>query len=367
MNRRLQSLDALRGIIIIYMVLVNCPGDEWLRYSILTHAVWDGWTISDLVAPGFLWVMGLSLPFALHRRMALSGKSREIFIYILRRSLIIFLIGMALNFILIYDSPDKWSIIEFTGILQRIGISYLIAAMLFVTTGIRGHMIWIIAGPLLYWVLATSISVPGFGTGRFDPEGNVASYIDFLLLGLHGGNYHSILSLLTTTATVSLGVLTGSLLRLELSSQKKLLWLLLFAIVLSLLGILAERWVPVNRRLWTPSFVLLTAGILNITFCVFYVFIDMLNFKKWAIPLVVFGLNPLFIFSFSEICRILANKKGVLLSGGHWISLWDYAYTMFFLRIANPLNASLLFSVTYVCIFLIIGYVMYFKHWIVKI
>ena len=184
MNRRLQSLDALRGIIIIYMVLVNCPGDEWLRYSILTHAVWDGWTISDLVAPGFLWVMGLSLPFALHRRMALSGKSREIFIYILRRSLIIFLIGMALNFILIYDSPDKWSIIEFTGILQRIGISYLIAAMLFVTTGIRGHMIWIIAGPLLYWVLATSISVPGFGTGRFDPEGNVASYIDFPVIQL---------------------------------------------------------------------------------------------------------------------------------------------------------------------------------------
>ena len=366
MNGRLLSLDAYRGGIIIAMVLVNCPGGD-INYKMLTHAEWNGWTFTDLIAPGFLWVIGISMVFALQRRMKEVSNRREIFKHILFRSFLIFIIGIVLQLIDTYDHPDMYSTFKYMDILQRIAISYLIAATLYVTTGIRGHAVWAFAGPLIYWILLLSIPVPGIGAGRLDPVGNAASYIDFLLLGQHGGNPHSLLSLLTSTATISFGVLTGYLLKLDFSNRKKTVWILLVGVGLVLLGEIAGQWIPLNRRLWTPSFVFLTAGISTITFCAFFWLIEVTHYRKWTTPFVVFGLNPILIFSFSELGRILANKKGVTLEDGRWHSLWDCVYRMLFLKIADPVNASLLFSLTYVFIFLIFGYVMYRKGWIVKI
>jgi predicted acyltransferase len=299
--------------------------------------------------------------------MESSCNYAQVYIHILRRSLIIFFIGFALTIIEFYDSHYAWSTFKYMGVLQRIGVSYLLAAALFVSKGVRGHAIWIFVGPLIYWLLLLFVSVPGFGAGNLEPAGNAASYIDVALLGQHGGNPHSLLSLLTTTATISFGVLTGHQLKMDNLGRNTTMWMLLIGVGLVLMGEIAGQWLPVNRRLWTPSFVLLTAGVSTLTFCAFFWIIEVVNFRKWTKPFVVFGRNPILIFSFSEFGRIVAGKGGITLADGHWISYWDYAYRMSFLKIASPINASLLFSITYVFIFFILGNVLYRKACFVHI
>ena len=366
-KRRLLSLDAFRGAVIIAMILANAPGDGYVRYGMLTHAVWNGWTFVDLIAPAFLWIIGLAMVFSFQRRMEEGTNLSRLSLHIFRRSLIIFLIGIVLNLCEIYQSPDKWSIIKYMGVLQRIGISYLFTAMLFIIAGIRGHVVWVIAGPLIYTLLILFVPVPGAGTGVLEPVGNAASYIDDLILGQHGGLPHTLLSLFDSTTTMSFGVLVGYLLKIETSLQKKTFWLLASGAGLILLSELTNQWMPINRRLWTPSFVFLTAGISTITFCALYWLVEIAGYRKWTKPLVVFGLNPIIIIFFSELIRLLASKKGVVMEDGSWLSLWDYAYRMLFMRIADPANASLLFSMTCVLIFYVFSRVLYSRGWVIKI
>ena len=366
-GRRLYSLDASRGLLIVHMVMGNSPGNWKFTYPVLTHLAWNGLSVADVVPAGFLWLMGVCMPFVLQRRLDHVNRSGNIYVYILRRSAIIFLIGFALNVVEGLGSPTLWTDIKILGVLQRIGLSYLIAALLFVTTGLRGHVVWIFTGQLVYWLISSFIAVPGFGAGNLSQEGNAAAYIDFLLLGRHGGNPHSLLSLLTATVTISYGILTGFMLRSVSSGQRRLLLLFLVGAALLSLGEFAGQWMPINRRLWTPSFVTATAGMLTMLICTFHMFIDVLNYRKWAMPLVVFGLNPLFIFSFSELGRLLTSKKGVTLADGRWFSLWDYIYRMFFLRLASPLNASLLQSTAYAFVFFLLATAMYRKGLFIKI
>ena len=364
---RLLSLDAFRGAVIMSMVLVNSPGDGYVRYRMLTHAAWNGWTFTDLIAPAFLWIIGLSMIFSLQKRMDKGSELSGLIVHIFRRSLIIFFIGVALNLFEIYGSPDKWLVIQYMGVLQRIGASYLFAAMLFVTAGIRGHVVWVFAGPVIYSLLLLLVPVPGVGAGMLNPVGNAASYIDDLILGQHGGAPHTLLTLLDTTATISFGVLSGYLLKVATSFQKKTLWLLAAGVGLVLMGEIVGQWMPINRRLWTPSFVLLTSGISTVTFCFFFWVVEVAQYRKWTKPFVIYGLNPILIFIFPEIGRILANKKGVTLEDGNWLSLWDYTYRMLFLKVADPINASLLFSVTCVLITFVFAHALYRKGWVIKI
>ena len=367
LERRLLSLDIFRGCIIVAMLLVNNPGENGTSYRMLTHAAWNGYTFADVIAPGFLWVIGISMVFALRRRLIRGEKKYRIFINIIRRSVVIYFLGMAINLLLVYDQENIWSTLNYSGVLQRIAAAYLISGTIYLVAGLKGQIIWILTGCTLYWFLINTISVPGFGNGDLNLEGNVAFYLDNLILGDHSEPGHSIMSLLTSTATISIGVLTGAVLNTKLDERKKC-WLLL-AISLSLLltGEVLGLWIPINRRLWTPSFTLLTAGLNTMAFTAIFWLVEVKEYKAWGKFFVIFGLNPIIIFVLSEALRIMAGKKGIVTSNGHWISLWHWVYQAIFLNIASPMNASLMFAVTYVLIFSLLAFVMKQRGWIVKV
>jgi hypothetical protein len=178
---RLIALDAFRGAVIALMVLVNDPGDGAHVYSPLQHADWNGWTPTDVVFPSFLWIVGVAITLALGRRLAAGVARSTLFKQVVRRSLILYLLGCA---IYIYPHFDP-STQRLMGVLQRIAICYLIASAIYLTTGIRGQIIWIVSLLASYWLMMKLIPVPGFGAGHLDVEGNLAHYIDRIVLGHH--------------------------------------------------------------------------------------------------------------------------------------------------------------------------------------
>ena len=212
---RLLSLDAFRGLTMLLMVLVNNGGGP-LSYGPLNHSAWNGWTITDTVFPSFLWIAGVAITLALGRRLE-SGDSRgSLLKVVFRRAVIIYFLGL-----LVYAFPNfSLSHQRLLGVLQRIAICYLIAAVIYLYSGVRGQIIWIVGLFAVYWLLMAFANVPGWGPGNLSEEGNFAHYIDSIVLGQH--NYHNtktwdpegIVSTLPAIGTALLGVMAGHILRL---------------------------------------------------------------------------------------------------------------------------------------------------------
>ena len=212
---RLVSLDAFRGATMMFMVLVNNAGDGRVSYSPLKHADWNGWTPTDVVFPSFLWIVGVALTFSLARRIAQGVPRTTLFRQAFRRAAILYVLGLA-----VYAAPAfNPATQRLLGVLQRIAICYLAAVAIYLTTRLRGQILWIIGLLTTYWLLITLVPVPGFGPGRLDVEGNFAHYIDSIVLGGH--NYHStrtwdpegVVSTLPAIATSLLGVVAAHILR----------------------------------------------------------------------------------------------------------------------------------------------------------
>jgi predicted acyltransferase len=182
---RLVSLDAFRGLTIAFMVLVNTPGDGDYVYAPLRHAEWHGWTPTDVVFPSFMWIAGLAMTLSFARRLE-SGASRpELMWQALRRSLILYALGL-----LVYAYPDfDLPTLRLMGVLQRIAICTCAASAIWLTTGVRGRIAWVVALLSVYWALMMLVPVPGYGAGRLDVDGNFAHYVDRIVLGRH--NYES--------------------------------------------------------------------------------------------------------------------------------------------------------------------------------
>src|SRR5262245_41465454 len=180
-GERLVSLDAFRGLTVAAMVLVNNPGTWRAVYPPLRHAEWHGWTPTDLIFPFFLFIVGVAIPLALGRRLSAGHVRSVVVAKIVRRSVIIFALGLLLHALPYFD-PATFRI---PGVLQRIALCYLVAALLFLCTGWRTQAAVVVGLLLGYWAALTLIPVPGFGVGRLDPEGNLAAYVDRALLGTH--------------------------------------------------------------------------------------------------------------------------------------------------------------------------------------
>jgi len=208
---RLVSLDALRGLTVAAMVLVNNPGTWRAVYAPLRHAEWHGWTPTDLVFPFFLFVVGVAIPLALGRRVAAGESRASIVARAARRSAIIVALGLLLHAIPDFDLAA----LRIPGVLQRIGVCYLVAALVFLTTGWRTQAALVAALLAAYWAALTLVPVPGFGVGRLDPEGNLAAYIDRAVFGRHVWRLvpvydpEGLLSTVPAVATTLVGVLAG--------------------------------------------------------------------------------------------------------------------------------------------------------------
>jgi predicted acyltransferase len=234
---RLLSLDAFRGITMLLMVLVNNGGGPQ-SYGPLNHSNWNGWTLTDTVFPSFLWIAGVAITLALGRRLA-AGEARSALLKVaFRRAVIIYVLGL-----LVYAFPHfSLSHQRLLGVLQRIAICYLAASSIYLYTGIRAQIIWIVGLFSAYWLMMAFIPVPGWGPGNLSVEGNFAHYIDSVVLGAH--NYAStktwdpegIVSTLPAIGTALLGIMAGHILRLPIPLAARRHRLLIAGVFLVALG-----------------------------------------------------------------------------------------------------------------------------------
>lgn len=299
---RLLSLDVFRGITMAAMVLVNNPGGPG-AYAPLHHAAWNGWTFTDTIFPSFLWMVGVALTLSFARRCADGANRGRLLLHALRRSAILYAIGV---FIYLYPHFD-FATMRVLGVLQRIAICYLIAAAVYLFTGVRGQIACILIVIATYWVLMTRYPVPGYGPGHLDLAGNFAHYVDRIVLGGHnyGGRTwdpEGIVSTLPAIATALFGVLTGTILRARRSLAENTSAVLAFGVALLTAGAVMNTWMPINKQLWTPSFAVFMAGISTLAFGVCLWAFDVRGYRgPWTRAFVIFGQNAIAIYVFSEL------------------------------------------------------------------
>src|SRR5580765_5389758 len=259
-SARLDSLDVFRGLAIAAMILVSTPGTWTAVYTPLDHAIWNGWTMTDLVFPFLLFAMGAAVPFALRRR---RGTERLVGRHIVRRALVLLALGLVLNAVEA-TPPLQWATFRIPGVLQRIAIVFLAVAWLTEHGSLRVQIAAVVAALAGYWAALTLITVPGIGAGVLTPEGNLASYIDRALLGRHLLNRWSdpegLLSTLPAIATAMAGVFAGDWLK-ERRQRHHSAWLFAAGVMAMIAGLAWGRWFPINKNLWTSSFALFSAAL----------------------------------------------------------------------------------------------------------
>ena len=365
---RLTSLDAFRGATIALMVLVNDPGDGSHSYGPLQHADWHGWTITDMVFPSFVWIVGVAITLSLGSRIAAGVSRRALFTQVLRRAAIIYALGLFLYGFPHFDLATQ----RVLGVLQRIAICYLVASVIYLTTTWRTQLAWI--GGLMggYWLLMAYAPVPGFGAGRLDVEGNFAHYIDRLVLGAH--NYaetrtwdpEGIVSTLPAIATALLGVMAGHLLRWGRSLAERTTALFFVGQLMLAAGLIADLWLPINKKLWTSSFALFMAGIDFTLLAMFTCVVDLAGYRRAVQPLVIMGMNAIAIYMLSELVEISLHAIHFAGAAGE-ISLRRWIYLNWFAPLGSPENTSLLYAVAYTLLMWVIAWMMYRKKWFIKI
>lgn len=366
-GQRMVSLDVFRGFTIAAMILVNNPGTWKSVYGPLRHAEWNGWTPTDLVFPFFLFIVGVSLTLSFARRRALGASQADLFKQVVRRTLIIFVLGLILNGFPYYDL----SRIRIPGVLQRIALCYFFAALIFLTTRIRGQIMATVGLLGGYWILMTAVPIPGTGHSSLTMQSNLAAYIDNALL--HGHIYRptwdpeGLLSTLPAIGSVLFGILTGHWLRAAKSPLTRTRGLLLGGALGVLAGQLMSFWFPINKNLWTSSYTVFTAGMALVLFAICYWIIDVQGYRKWTIPFVVYGMNAIAVYVLSGLAAKASVTWKVAQGDGSRVLIQTFLYTKFFAPLASPINASLLWAIAYVVFWLGVMWVFYWRKTFIKI
>lgn len=358
-TQRLVALDAFRGAVIALMVLVNTPGDGHNVYPPLQHAQWNGWTVTDVVFPSFLWIVGVAIALSMGSRLAAGIPPNRLLLQAARRGAILFALGLFIYAFPEFDLPNQ----RFLGVLQRIGLCYFLAAAIYLFSGIRTQILWILALLTAYSLLMTLMPVPGYGPGRLDVEGNFAHYIDQLVLGRHNYRWtktwdpEGIVSTLPAIATALFGILAGHILRLNRGLTERTAWLFTLGNLLIAAGLICDIWLPINKKLWTSSFCLFMAGLDFVLLALFLWLIDHLGHQRYVRPFVILGMNPIAIYMASELIEEALGALG-----------WrEPLYRALFAPLAAPVNASLIYAIAYVASMYAIAHLMYRRKWFWKV
>ena len=355
-SHRLLSLDALRGFDMFWIV----GGDTFLKvlFTLIgkytfpalrlpwpqeqfEHVDWDGFHFEDLIFPLFVFLSGVALPFSLGKRVERGETNPMLYWRIARRTALLILLG------LIYNDGGlltfKFAHMRYPSVLARIGLAYGFAAIIMLHAGIRGRVAWLVILLVGYWAAMTLIPVPGFGAGRLAPGMNLADYIDLNVLPgrTHrgDGDPEGLLSTLPAIGTALMGLLAGQWLRDgRYRPLEKTLGLFAAGGVSLALGALWDPWFPINKNLWSSSFVLWAGGWSLLLLGLFYLIIDVWGWRRWTFPLVVIGVNPITIYLASRfidfqwivnrvfhgapVHRSLLHQSGILLA-------WLLVYLMY--------------------------------------
>ena len=311
---RLSSLDALRGATIAAMVLVNDPamGPPYL-YRQLTHSPWDGWTFADTIFPAFIFMVGASLAFSMARYTDGRQVRSAALPRILRRSFLLILLGLLVNGfpLLLGEHISVLSHLRLPGVLQRIGVAYFLGALAVLYLRTRGQVIAVVVLLFGYWAALEWVPVPHYGAGVLTPHGNLAAWVDrelFTPPHLYGGGApgydpEGLLGSVVSTAGLLAGYWCGRLLRSARAETEKLLWLFVAATVSVAGGLAWSHVLPVNKRMWTPSFVVLMTGLSIAALLLAHLLFDRRNrAAEWvSLPLRALGTNAIVVYVGSEL------------------------------------------------------------------
>ena len=303
---RVVSIDALRGFDMFWIIgggaifrslhkIWDNPVTQTINTQ-LEHVKWEGFRFEDLIYPLFLFIVGLVMPFSISKRSERGDNRSKLYLHIVKRAFLLYLIGMIGNGFLGFDFSDmRW-----TGVLHRIGLCYLLAAVIVMNTKWKGQVIWIASILIGYWMLSAFVPIPGVGTGNFTMERCLSSWIDqhFLPGKLYYGygDNEGLLSMIPATATVLFGVLAGHWLQSENSGNKKSVILIVAGVIGIASGYAWGTFFPIIKNIWTSSFVLLAAGWSCVLLAVFYWIIDVKGYHKWAFFFQVIGANAILIY-----------------------------------------------------------------------
>jgi len=371
-SKRYQSLDVLRGLTLALMVIVNTPGDGSTSFGPLTHASWHGLTLTDLVFPSFLFVVGNAMSFSLGKFK--QKGSKEYFGKVFKRTALIFIIGLLLTafpFFRINDSgfvPYDFSSIRILGVLQRIALCYGLAATLIYF--LNPKKILVVSGVvlILYWVVMFFLGIPGMDP--FSLEGNAIGRLDLWLFSpenlykMDGVAFdpEGLLSTFSAVVNVLLGYWVGLQVQKRGGNIQTVFWLALLAGIFLIAGYLWDYWFPINKKIWTSSFVLVTVGYSTATLAVLMFLLEVRSFKGWAYFFEVFGKNPLILYVLSGV---LVRTLGMIKIEGQ--SIRNLAYKTLFEPVFPEGWASFLFSVFFMLIIWLIGWWMDKNRWYVKV
>ncbi len=376
---RLKSLDVFRGIAIASMILVNNPGSWKQVYPPLDHAEWHGCTPTDLVFPFFLFIVGCAMSFSLSKYTETATKiETNIYWRIARRAAILFVLGLLLNTssialdVLLNNAPlENFGKIRIMGVLQRIGLAYAISAIAILNLSPRNQRLLAVATLFGYWAALTVFAVGGYTTSALTPEGNLGGYVDRLILGSQhlykGGPFdpEGLFSTLPAIVTVLIGYFTGEWLRVQPIKTRTSINLAIGGLSCLVIGHLWGFSFPINKQLWTSSYVIFTAGWALLLLAACYETIEVRGWK-WGKPFEIMGLNAIFVFVASGIVvRILLRTR--IGSGETAPNTYTWIYKNWFLPWAGPLNGSLAFALTTVLFWWLILYGMYRRGWAIKI
>lgn len=350
---RLPSLDVFRGITISAMIVVNNPGSWRFVYSPLRHAEWHGWTPTDLIFPFFLFIMGVSVSLALSRRVEEGGAKGALYWKIARRTLILFALGLLLALYPDFDVPG----VRIPGVLQRISLCYLASAWLFCKTRTRVRILTVAALLAGYWAVLKLVSVPGGAAGDLSRGGNLCGYIDSALLGGHlyrpDFDPEGLLSTVPAVATALMGTLAGDWLRGRPLSKRSAGGMLAAGVSLMGIGQLLHPLLPINKQLWTPSYVLLSGGAAFAGLGICHGLLDLKERKAWTAPFRIFGTNAILAYVGSGI---LVRTLALVRMGPESLPFKAYVYQNWLAPWAGAYAGSLLYPLLLLLIWLALLY-----------
>jgi len=373
---RLLSLDVFRGLTVAAMILVNNPGSWAHIYAPLKHAEWHGCTPTDLIFPFFLFIVGVSISYALGSKKGYMNHAKLI-MTALKRALILFGLGLFLNlFPKVFTEPlEAFQTVRIPGVLQRIAVVFFITALIFIKTNTKTQLRLLIGILIAYWAMMTLIPVPGVGFANLEKETNLGAWLDRTLLteahlwrSAKTWDPEGILSTLPAVGTGLFGLLAGTWLkRKDREESVKISWMFSIGILAVILGLIWDLCFPINKALWTSSFVLYAGGLATIGLALCYWLIDAQGYKKGTKPFVVYGVNAITVFFLSGLIPRILTMIKVKMPDGTSINSREWMYETFFSPYFSPVNASLAGAVTFILIWLGILWMMYSKKIIIKV
>ncbi len=363
-GNRLLSLDILRGITMAAMILVNDPGIEGHNYAPLEHAAWNGITPTDFIFPSFIFMVGISVVLSCSKQLQQGVSKKLILRKVFKRAVILFLLGLFLSILPSFDL----SMLRIPGVLQRISIVFFYCALLYLFTGLTFQIRLAAFILIAYFLVMTLVPVPGYGYAILEPGKNLAAWLDAIVMPgrMWQGTWdpEGVLSTFPAIVTGITGMFAGHLLLSNKSAERKIIWLF-FAGFISFAVANAWNWFfPINKNLWTSSFVTYMAGLDCMMLACLYFFVDVLGLKKWATFAVVFGSNAIAAYLTSEFVYDIVYYK---FGAGEGTSLNDIIINAV-TPSGLPLELiSLMWAILYVAVCFIPVYILYKKKIFLKI